>query len=170
MTRDILIAISLMAAGTGAACTPMARVPVSAATPADLERLVGNWAGEYESPALGRQGRIEFKLAANATEAYGDIVMIPRGQTSPYQPEPSQPGLENMHVLTIRFIRAANGSVRGMLDRYWDPDRVCYAAAIFQGYVERAVVSGSFTTTCDSGAGEAKGTWHVERTSARRQP
>ena len=43
------------------------------ATPADLEILTGEWAGEYESAALGRRGSIEFKLKAGTNEARGDV-------------------------------------------------------------------------------------------------
>jgi hypothetical protein len=173
MRRLIQRAISVLIAATASACMPMPRVALHAATPADLEMLAGNWAGEYESAALGRRGSIEFKLAAGSREAYGDVVMIPRGHTLPYQQNPEYPvaspaGLENTHVLTIRFIRADNGTVRGMLDRYWDPDRACYAVTVFQGYVARAAVEGSFTTTFDCDDRQARGTWRVERKSVRR--
>jgi hypothetical protein len=165
--------MSAIVVGTASACMPIPRVAVGAATPADLEMLVGNWAGEYESAALGRRGSIEFKLAAGATEAYGDVVMVPRGQISPYQQNPDYPvalpsGIEHTHVLTIRFIRAANGTVTGMLDRYWDPDRACYAVTVFHGFVDRSTVEGTFTTTFDREDRQANGTWRVKRKSARR--
>jgi hypothetical protein len=173
MTRILRIAVSLVLAGTTTACMRPPRVQVGAATPADLEMLVGNWTGEYESATLGRRGSIEFKLAAGTTEAYGDVVMVPRGQTSPYQQDPYYPaaspsGIENTHVLTIRFVRAANGAVTGMLDRYWDPDRSCYAVTVFHGFVDRTTVQGTFTTTFDREDRQASGTWRVERKSARR--
>ena len=173
MTRILRITIAFIAATAASACMPMPRVSLDAATPADLEMLVGNWAGEYDSPVVGRRGSIEFKLAGGSTEAYGDVVMVPRGETKPYQESPDYPvaspsGLENTHVLTIRFIRAADGTVRGMLNRYWDPDRACFAVTVFQGRVDRTAVQGSFTTTFDCDDRQAKGTWRVERVSARR--
>src|SRR5687768_5507109 len=45
------------------ACAPMPTVALQA-TPAELEILAGEWAGEYASAALGRHGLIEFKLKA----------------------------------------------------------------------------------------------------------
>jgi len=87
------------------------------ATPADLEILAGEWAGEYESAALGRRGSIEFKLKAGTDEAYGDVLMVPRGRRTPYQLQPyhdaqqSPPGMPSSELLTIRFIRASNGSI-----------------------------------------------------------
>jgi hypothetical protein len=143
-------------------------------TPADLEMLAGEWKGEYESAALGRQGSIEFRLSASTNEARGAVIMTPRSQGVPYQPEPysevqmRQGDVFGSEVLTIRFVRASNGSVRGMLDRYWDPDRRCYAVTVFQGFIGRGVTRGTFTTTFDSGTGEAGGNWWIEKKPARR--
>ena len=67
-------AVFLMAAG----CAPMPTVALQA-TPGDLEILAGEWAGEYESAALGRRGSIEFRLKAGTDEAHGDVLMVPGG-------------------------------------------------------------------------------------------
>src|SRR5689334_10816082 len=114
-----------------AGCAPMPKVALQA-TPADLEILAGEWAGEYESAALGRRGVIEFMLKAGTDDAHGDVLMMPVGRRTPYQPRPYQEGeaaadMASTHLLTIRFVRASNGSLTGMLDRYWDPDRTCFA-------------------------------------------
>ena len=144
------------------------------ATPADLEILAGEWAGEYESAALGRRGSIEFKLKAGTDEAYGDVLMVPRGRRTPYQlqpyhdAQPSPPGMPSSELLTIRFIRASNGSIAGMLDRYWDPDRECFANTKFNGRVGLGVVEGTFTTTFECGTGEATGTWTASKKAAKR--
>ena len=142
------------------------------ATPADLEILAGEWAGEYESAALGRRGTIEFKLKAGTDQAHGDVLMVPRGRRTPYRPQPyhdaqDTPGMPSLEVLTIRFIRAANGSITGMLDRYWDPDRNCFANTSFNGRVAVGVVKGTFTTTFECGTGEATGTWTASRKPAK---
>ena len=143
-------------------------------TPADLERLAGEWSGEYESAALGRRGSIEFRLKAGTNEARGGVVMIPRGQTLPYQREPDpeveqrQGDLFGTAVLSIKFVRASNGSIRGVLDRYWDPDRGCHAVTVFQGFIGEDVTRGTFTTTFDSGVREANGDWWIAKKSARR--
>ena len=137
------------------------------------------WGGEFgrtpmveSSAALGRRGSIEFRLKAGTTDAYGDVVMIPVGRNTPYQPESSRDApagrLDAAELLTIRFIRASYGSISGMLDRYWDPDRNCYAVTVFRGYLAVGVVEGTFTTTFDCGAGEATGKWKVTRKAARR--
>jgi hypothetical protein len=138
------------------------------ATPADLEVLAGDWAGNYESAALGRRGSIEFKLKAGTDEAFGDVLMVPNGRQMPYQRQPGQyaeepPSMPASELLTIRFIRASNGSLTGTLDRYWDPDRNCFANTAFRGNVGKGVVDGTFRTTFECGAGEATGTWSASK-------
>jgi len=143
------------------------------ATAADLEILAGDWTGEYESAALGRRGSIEFKLKAGTDEARGDVLMVPRGSRTPYQPRPYHdaqppPATPSFELLTIQFIRASNGSLVGRLDRYWDPDRNCFANTAFNGYVGLGVVEGTFKTTFECGAGEATGTWNASKKLAKQ--
>jgi hypothetical protein len=157
----------LIAAG----CTPLPKVALQA-TPGDLEILAGEWAGEYESAALGRRGTIEFKLKAGTDDAYGDVLMLPRGRRTSYGPQPyheaqNPPSLSSTELLTIRFIRAQDGAVTGTLDRYWDPDRECFANTAFSGRMGLGIIEGTFTTTFECGAGKATGTWTAVRRRAR---
>jgi hypothetical protein len=150
-----------------AGCAPMPTVALDG-TPADLEILAGEWTGEYESAALDRHGSIEFELRAGTHEAHGDVLMIPRGGRTPYQPKPYQDapvaaGMPSSELLTIKFVRASNGFVIGMLDRYWDPDRNCFANTTFRGYVGLGIVEGTFNTTFECGAGQATGTWTANK-------
>lgn len=164
---------SLVFASALAACYHLPPVSLEA-TPADLEILAGEWTGEYNSVALGRRGSVEFRLTAGTDQAYGAVVMVPRGQLLPYQTEPYRDpparsgDLFSSEQLTIKFIRASNGSITGTLDRYWDPDRQCYAMTVFRGSAGPKVVEGTFRTTFDCGTGDASGTWRVAKKSARR--
>jgi hypothetical protein len=152
-------------------CVSMPPVKVDA-TPADKELLLGQWHGEYTSPALGRRGSIEFKLVAGQEQAKGFVLMTPQGASKPY--EPSSLGQEqdvnrpSSALLTIRFVRAANSEVSGVLDPYWDPDRNCEATTTFKGYLTTGTMEGTFITTWDCGAGEASGRWHVTRKPAKQ--
>jgi hypothetical protein len=162
-----VVGFAMFAAG----CAPMPTVALEA-SPGDLEILAGEWAGEYESAALGRRGRIEFTLVAGTHEARGDVLMVPRGSPVPYRRQPYQdahpdPITSSSELLTIRFIRASTGSVTGMLDRYWDPDRNCFANTAFRGNVALGVVDGTFKTTFECGAGEATGTWSATKKRAK---
>ena len=152
-------------------CAPMPTVALDA-TPAELEVLAGEWAGQYESAALGRRGSIEFKLKGGTNEARGDVLMVPSGRRTPYQPQPYDEGqhprsMGSTEVLTINFIRASDGSLSGRLDRYWDPDRNCFADTTFNGRVALGIVEGTFRTTFDCGAGAATGTWTAKKKPAK---
>lgn len=161
--------VGLLVLGVG--CAPMPTVALQA-TPGDLEILAGEWVGEYESAALGRRGRIEFKLKAGTDEAYGDVLMVPRGNRTPYQPrgyEDADPpsSMPKSELLTIKFIRASNGSIAGTLDRYWDPDRNCFANTAFNGFVGAGTVEGTFKTKFECGTGESTGTWTANKKAAK---
>ena len=167
MTMRFAFGLLVVVAG----CAPMPTVALQA-TPADLELLAGEWEGEYESAALGRRGTIEFKLKAGTDEAHGDVVMVPRGQRIPYRPQrydegPHVPPMPVSELLTIKFIRSSDGSIAGMLDRYWDPDRECFANTTFSGRVGLGIVDGTFNTTFECGAGNATGTWSAAKKRAK---
>jgi hypothetical protein len=166
-----LASIGVVFAIVASGCMPMPSVALQA-TPADLERLAGEWAGEYESAGLGRLGRIEFKLKAGTDDAHGDVLMVPRGRRTPYEPQPyneaqNPPSMPSSEMLRIRFIRASNGTITGRLDRYWDPDRSCYANTTFDGSIGEGQVDGTFRTTFECGTGEATGTWNVSRKAVK---
>ena len=173
MLRLTRLAASTITLIVTVACVPLPRLAFQA-EPADLETLAGEWVGEYESASRGRGGSLEFSLAARTNEARGAVIMVPRGHVQPYRREPheSEPAASpdpfNRPVLSIRFIRVSHGAIVGMLDRYWDPDRQCYATTVFRGEAGHARVAGTFRTSFACGEGEASGTWHAAKKSARR--
>ena len=173
MLRLTRFAASTLTLIVTVACLPLPRLALQA-EPGDLEILAGEWEGEYDSTSLGRHGTLEFSLVARTNEARGAVLMVPRGHVQPYRREPHEsepaapPDPFSRPILSIRFIRASHGSIVGMLDRYWDPDRQCYATTVFKGEAGDATVAGTFRTTFACGEGEASGTWHAAKKSARR--
>jgi hypothetical protein len=140
----------------------------------DLDRLAGEWQGEYVGdPAHGRRGSISFKLVAGEGHAHGDVLMIPAGQTAPYGRRPGRvdadtPPVERTErapdpILTIRLVLANGRTVTGVLDPYWDPDRSTEATTTFQGVLTDDTIQGTFTTAYASGAARTAGTWTVKR-------
>ena len=131
--------------------------------------LVGRWSGDYQSPALGRRGSIEFQLVAGDAQARGDVVMIPAGSGRSYEPlvgapEDQAPASRPLpQGLTIRFVKSAGGIVTGSLDPYWDPDRNCRAVTVFLGRLTPGVIEGTFTTDLETGMQQVTGTWRVTR-------
>src|SRR5689334_7528685 len=78
--------------------------------PQNVERLAGDWWGEY----IGnwdhrRQGSISFKLVAGDQQAHGDVLMTPEGRNQPYGPTYPDDYAWRQYpppsrVLTIRFV------------------------------------------------------------------
>jgi hypothetical protein len=97
---------------------------------------------------------------------------MPQGATKPYEPSSLEKQFEgnglSSQLLTIRFVQADNGELRGALDPYWDPDRNCQATTRFDGYLKTGFMEGTFHTTWDCGSGEATGQWHVTRKTPKQ--
>jgi hypothetical protein len=144
-------------------------------TPADLEALVGEWSGEYVGTRLhGRNGSIFFTLAAGTDNAHGDVLMTPE-RAEPYKRYPGEQPFAQTgepfprdQVLTIRFVRAMDGSITGRLEPYWDPDRRSQATSVFTGRLQGNRIEGTFTTSYASGEESTGGRWSVTR--IRRTP
>jgi hypothetical protein len=162
------LVIALVALSLGTACASRSRAVTLQAEPAAREALLGSWRGSYTIDRR-RGGIISFTLLPGDADAHGDVVMIPHGVAEPYgrampdglprnggpvtQPEP----------LSIRFIRAEEGRVSGMLTPYWDPERACTARATFAGTVERDSMTGTFVSMCDRGVPTYTGLWTMRR-------
>jgi len=159
-------ALTVLGAGCSFAMRPV-RVDAS---PLDWDRLSGTWRGQYTVSGQERHGVIEFRLDARAHEAVGDVLLIaPRGWRATGMPPshtmPRYPGAETQ-LLSIRFLAADQGLVRGDLEPYWDPDRECRATAVFSGSVDGDIIAGSFVSSCEGGLRMLRGSWRIERTRA----
>jgi hypothetical protein len=174
MLRAPQASLGLGALVLTAACasfSPSPPIPLET-TPADAEILAGDWYGNYVVGDEGRRGSILFKLVAGEDHAHGNVLMIPEGWTRSYEKyrgdAPVQGRrLEPAQVLTIRFVRAVDGAVTGLLDPYWDPERDCPATTTFRGAIGDGVIAGTFTTSFGSGVTAATGRWRVTRQPPR---
>lgn len=167
MVSRAAIVLALSAACSAGCGFAMRAVPFEA-TPAEWERLNGDWRGDYRIEDHDRRGLIEFRLKSAEHEAFGDVLMIPDRTTWPVTvpdrgPRPSpNPGTE-AQLLTIRFVAAGAGAIRGSLAPYWDPDRLCQALASFVGAVDGDTIAGTLTSVCEDGARTLRGRWRVAR-------
>ncbi len=149
-----------------------APVPVFASR-ADWEILGGHWSGSYATSPSGRRGVIDFTLSPGNEQASGDVLMIADGTKVPYRPHPPNDPRQGpidapyTQLLTIRFVRADQGQISGTIASYWDPDRDCQASATFLGNVQNRVIEGTFTSTCEDGVRQLRGTWRVTREPVR---
>jgi len=139
-------------------CSSTPRPVAVTGTPVELQSLTGEWSGEYHADGGGRQGTVVFKLAAGADSATGDVLMFPRAQpsaeASPRQPMPQS--------LAIRFVRADNDKVSGVLTPYIDPDCQCRADTVFEGKLDGDTIEGTYTVA-RAGSDPVTGTWKVKR-------
>jgi hypothetical protein len=134
----------------------------------DLNPLVGEWRGNYSSTETGRNGTIAFTLRAAESAASGNVVMLPRADSS-FQANhaPVDPSIPNTReVLTIHFVRKEGSNVVGTLDPYLDPECACKVVTTFQGaFTGPATIEGIYTTVpAKSGSKATSGKWKVART------
>jgi hypothetical protein len=161
--RSTTIGLAVIAAFFATGCALTGPPITLTGSPADLELMVGEWDGRYTGGPGGRSGTIVFTLAAGEDHAHGDVLMIPQGAERGYYRYPGhEPTESSSQILSISFVSAAGGTVRGSLDRYWDPEAKCAAFATFHGTLRQDVMEGTFTTSCD-GRLHSGGRWRVTR-------
>jgi hypothetical protein len=162
------IPAAVLCAASLAACSRTApSVPVLA-TAADIRRLAGEWVGEYGSPETGRSGSIVFTLDSAEDHAHGDVLMGPPVRNwSAFNDRTMEPmgsvAREGAEVLTIRFVRAADDQVSGVLDPYQDPSCACTVRTEFVGRLAGDTLSGTYETRRATGGSATAGRWRVVR-------
>ncbi len=141
---------------------------------ADLRPLVGTWAGTYSYLGSGRRGTIRMVLqvdaAADATIAFGDVLMVPNQIAEPRQKPgsevPTTP-LPTSQALGVRFVSVEGGTVSGTMEPYTDPDSGNLLSTTFSGRVRGDVIEGIFLASGGTANVPRRGTWRVERQVAK---
>ena len=161
--RTAVVAVLAMA-GLGCRYRPEV-VPVWGHT-GDLNRLAGEWTGEYSSPDSRRTGTIAFLITAHGDSAFGEVHMVIPVEESLPRPvdlvTEHSAHAQSSDRLSVQFVRIAGGGVRGELEPYIAPDCECRVRTVFTGTIDDGVVSGTFLTTTDWGGTQA-GRWRVVR-------
>ena len=158
----------ISAAALLTACSaPQTPVPMVGAA-SDVAALAGHWDGAYSSAATGRSGSISFTLTASGDSAFGDVVMIPRGSGHPLQAwnntaAPAGAAAPRSAVLTINFVRVAEGRVTGTLAPYADPETGVQLFTAFEGRLRGDVIEGTYATRAARGGDSQTGEWKVTR-------
>lgn len=104
-----LLLLTLALAATAASQT----APLEGA-PADRDRFVGEWIGEYACEETGRRGTIVFRLPPGADSVDASVLMMPRPTPEVRFPAPIP--------LAVHRVEVRGRSVRGVLARYEDPE------------------------------------------------
>ncbi|HST08306.1 MAG TPA: hypothetical protein VLJ83_09040 [Gemmatimonadaceae bacterium] len=134
----------------------------------DINPLVGQWRGTYNSNVTGRSGTIAFTLLAGESSASGNVVMIPRADSllTPEERETlNNVSTPTRQVISIHFVRKQGGSVHGTLDPYRDPDCGCTVTTTFDGaFTAGPAIEGVYATVPSAAGGTVSGgTWKVTR-------
>jgi hypothetical protein len=132
----------------------------------DLNPLVGEWQGTYNSSETRRSGTIAFTLRAGESAASGNVVMLPHIDASAASKADVDPSvMASRQVLTIHFVRKEGNNVVGTLDPYLDPECACQVSTTFQGtFRDRGTIEGTYTTVpAQPGGGVTTGRWIVTR-------
>lgn len=169
MHRRLISSAVVVSLAVSAGCSlAMRPVPVSASH-IQWQALAGEWRGTYRMDGYDRQGTIAFKLVAVEEQASGEVLMIPERTGWPYsmnhpsQGPPTARPEPRTELLTIRFVEAADGTLSGTMDPYWDPDRRCTAHASFTGIVDGDSVSGNVISVCENDVRVLHGRWRARR-------
>jgi hypothetical protein len=158
MVRARQAAAFLLAAALAVSCSstpknPAPDVPMGGAK-SDISAMAGHWEGTYSSEATGRTGSIVFDVKAGKEMAQGDVLMVPKdAKTSAGMPQ----------MLSISFVDAAGGVVKGTMDPYHDPDCNCEVQTTFVGVRKGDTMEGTFTTTGPTHM--TTGKWSMRRTN-----
>jgi hypothetical protein len=158
-------AILVLALALGCGFQASAPVPVEGSRP-QLDSLRGDWSGTYRASGASRHGVLRFSLRPGADTAFGEVEMTFARTQRLYgdPPEESMPRTP-CRVLDIALLRVSEGSVRGTLAPYWDPDCQCEAVALFEGRLTGPdKVEGTFTSRrAPDGPVLLSGVWMAER-------
>ena len=164
MAKLLLVLTFAICAG---ACASAPVVPIRGELSAAAS-LAGEWHGTYSSRARGRTGSIWFKLIEGESHAHGDVMMTGAGAPYAFRRDapdryPQMYGQSGGRdrFLTIRFVRAADGRIDGVLDPYWDPDCECQVITAFRGDVLDGRIVGTFVS--HFGESIATGRWEATR-------
>ena len=164
MRSHLVISAAALLTACSAAQTPVPMVGAAS----DVAALAGHWDGAYSSAATGRSGSISFTLTSSGDSAFGDVVMIPSGFGRPLQAwnkaaAPPGAAAPRSTVLTINFVRVAEGRVTGTLAPYADPETSIQLFTAFDGQVRGDVIEGTYTTRAARGVDSQTGQWTVTR-------
>lgn len=156
------VAALVTLAGCSMSPTP---VPVRGA-PADIGRLVGDWAGHYDSDQTGRSGTISFSLQTDRDTATGSVVMLPARGDAAGEDESFAMGTgvpPRGELLTIHFVMTRGRTVTGELDPYTDPRCGCRLDTRFIGTLVADTIEGTFASRHVDTGTLVRGRWRVVR-------
>ena len=142
-----LLTLSLSLASGCAAGLPS--VAVKGSTP-DRARLAGEWQGNFEALRSDLKGTIAFSLDAGRHTGSGAMTMTVPGEAQP-------------RALALDYIQVAEGSVKGKVEAYKDPQCDCMVETEFEGALAGDLIEGTYTSRMVGTDKSRAGFWSVQR-------
>lgn len=131
-----------------------------------LDSLSGDWEGTYRTRNGVRHGVLRFSLRPGADTAHGEVEITFSRALRLYGDPPDQDLPRSpCRVIEIALVRIEDGSIRGTLKPYWDPDCECRTVTVFEGRLsEPGRVEGTFTSRSGEDAPvRPTGDWAADR-------
>ena len=126
-------------------------------------RLTGEWLGEFTSTHPDRSRSIAFQLEPGRDSASGEVSLEASyvGQGTGYREQGLYPRVSPTTVVRIRYVRADESTVEGVLEPYHDPDCDCVVTTTFLGVVRGDSITGEYVSR---GAWTTRqGAWRMSR-------
>lgn len=167
MSRILLGAlIATVALSCARTHEPQAR-PLSG-PPADLRLLQGEWVGTYHSyQEHGRSGALLFRIDAGDDEEVSGCALMRMAGRETAEALPMDGDLWGHippeRLISVTFVHAADGTVRGTLGTHWDPVCGCELRTVFIGRIRGNTLEGTYTSEHLNGAEPHNGRWRVTR-------
>ncbi|HTY41436.1 MAG TPA: hypothetical protein VMH79_06140 [Thermoanaerobaculia bacterium] len=156
------LAAAVLAAAFSASCASQNPAPPVPVEGSDVSALAGRWVGDYSSTETGRTGSIVFELRSGDKVARGDVLMKPKEDLQ--SSSTGADALKTMpQILTISFVSATGGTLRGTMDPYRDPSCDCMVQTTFVGRMSGDTIEGTFTTTPQAAGTISTGRWKMTR-------
>ena len=131
----------------------------------DKSRLTGEWLGEFTGTPPDRSRSIAFQLEPGRDSASGEVSLEASyvGQGIRHQAQGLNPRVSTTTVVRIRYVRADESTVEGVLEPYYDPDCDCEVTTAFLGVVRGDSITGEYLSR---GAWTTRqGAWRMSRTT-----
>ena len=164
-----LLGLSAMAAGCGGSSSQF-EVKGEERTKVGL---AGDWKGSYVGIDSGRKGEISFRIVVGRHTADGEVLMFPAGFDAAGGADAAadaaaSAGARKPQPLQVSFAEVADdGTVKGTMEPYTDPQCACQVTTEFNGVLEGDRIEGTFSTQAVDEALkdkiDQKGRWWVER-------
>jgi len=134
----------------------------------DRSRLAGEWLGEFTSAHPERSGSIAFQFEPGRDSASGEVSVQTSfvGQRIRYQEQGSYLRASAATILRIRYVRASESTVEGVLEPYRDPECDCMVTTTFLGIVRGDSIIGEYVSR--GRWTTRQGAWRMGRRMAAR--